>query len=180
VCRVHLDKAEDGEIVAFFDIGKVGGEQLSEPGLIDHAEKRCRVFFRGKEPDAVFLKKWRSRGEAAGLVVTGHNLAGGDLGGFDIRLVKRVDAHNAAGDGGGKFPAIEFGGDVEPVGELDADDRVAGGVECAEIDIVVGGAGELEINEDPVGAIAYGGLKRFALDGDDRLAVLAGRFSDEL
>ena len=56
-------------------------------------------------------------------------VAGQLLGLLDVRLVERVDAEDGPGDRDRDLPADELRAEVDRVGELDPDDRVAGGLE---------------------------------------------------
>src|SRR4029079_2834227 len=48
------------------------------------------------------------------------------LGLLDVGLVERVDAQDRARDRGRDLPADELGAEVDRVGQLDPDDRMAG------------------------------------------------------
>ena len=59
----------------------------------------------------------------------GEHVARQLLGLLDVGLVERVDAEDGSGDRGGDLPADELGAEVDRVGEVDPDDRVAGRLE---------------------------------------------------
>ena len=63
--------------------------------------------------------------QRAGLLVLRGQTARDDLRGLDVGLVERIDPQHRAGDGGRKFPAIEFGAERVPIGPVDAHHRMA-------------------------------------------------------
>ena len=104
------------------------------------------------------------------------------LGLLDVRLVERVDAEDRAGDRGRDLPAERLGAEVDRVGDLDPDDRVAGRLERVGqgVAAAVGPAGQGEPDERPVGAVGLDRTERLEVDRDDPDAVLAGALGDEL
>ena len=78
------------------------------------------------------------------------------LGFLDVGLVERVDAQDRARDGGRDLPADELGAEVDRVGELDPDDRMAGRLErrCQRaLAAAAIRAGQRDPDERPVGAV---------------------------
>ena len=152
-------------------------EDFSEIGII--FEKRG-VFVVGKELEALVFEERGLGGQSAGGFVFAGEFTGFDFAGFDIGLVKSVDANDGACGGGGDFPAEKFLAEVEFCADDDADDGMAGFFESG--DGGVHGAiiflGEAEIGEDPVVSVHGGLADFFAIDGNDALADLAGGFGD--
>ena len=74
--------------------------------------QRVGVGSVGKQLDAVALEERRLRRERAGLLVFVGQRARGDLAGFDVRLVERVDAEDRARNRRRNLPAEELGRQV--------------------------------------------------------------------
>ena len=122
------------------------------------------------------------RRQRAGLLERRGQLAGLDLGGLDVRLVERVDAEHGAGDRRGDLEAEEFLADMVDRLHDDADHRMPGLLQRGELVVMRGVVFALgaQVDEEAVVAVERGVAERFAIDRDQALAVLAGRFRDQL
>ena len=104
------------------------------------------------------------------------------LGLLDVGLVERVDPEDRPGDRGGDLPADELGAEVDRVGDLDPDDRMAGRLEGVGQGVARGPVRlrQREPDERPVRAVGLDRAERLGVDRHDPDAVLAGALRDEL
>src|SRR5450432_1407289 len=174
---VHGDVAEESEIIS--------GMEAAEMSFQDFHEARAAfegvgIFFVGVELDAVAFEKRRFVGQLAGFFVLAGQFFGFNFAGFDVGLIEGVDADDRACDGGGNFPAEEFLAEVVDIVDGDAYDGMAGGFKSADGGILgfVGGGFEAQIGEDAIVAVGVEFRERFAIDGDDAFADLAGGLGD--
>jgi len=95
------------------------------------------------------------------------SFAGFDFAGFDVGLVKGVDADDGANGGSGNFPAEEFLAKVQFRADDDADDRMAGFFESGDggVHRTIIFFGEAEIGEDAVVAVDGRLADFFAITG---------------
>jgi len=113
----------------------------------------------------------------------GHEFATGDLGRFDVGLVEGIQAEQGARDRDRDLPAKNFLDEIERVGDLDPNDRMARGFECFEPGVSIRGrsvARECDVDENAVVRVPRGIGEVFPRDRDDSLSVLAGRLTDQL
>ena len=121
-------------------------------------------------------------GQGAGLFECSYQLAGLDLGVLDVGLVERIDAEHRAGDRGRDLEAEEFLTDMVDRFHDDADHGMPGLLQRGQFFImrsIVFAFGP-DVDEEPVQSIQRHLAKRFAVDRDQALAPLAGRFRDQL
>ena len=145
------------------------------------AQRVC-VLVVGKEFDLVGRHHRRFRWQRAGFFESGGQLAGLDLGGFDIRLVERIDAEDGACHSSRDLEPKEFLADVVDRFHDDANDRMSGLFQRGELVVVgcVGFALGAEVDEEAIAAVSPGVAERLAIDRDQALAILAGRLRDQL
>ena len=121
-------------------------------------------------------------GQLPGLLISFGEFAGLDLGSLDIGLIKRVDADDRPGDRRGHFPAEELLPELHPVVHGDPHDRLSRGLQRGNPALLVRVwiGRQPQIGEQAIVAVNRGRAQRLAIDRDDPLAELAGRFSEEL
>src|SRR5690242_3002898 len=90
VLLVHLNVAKHGKVVAGLDAIEM---RLQVPRNV--AAAQCgRILRIGKELERALLKNWLLRRQRTGLLVFARQLAGLDLAGFDVRLIKGIDPND--------------------------------------------------------------------------------------
>src|SRR5579863_6343034 len=113
VVRIHLNVAEQGEIVAVAETVQMGAEVACERLIIaDSFRKRIRILGIGKKLDAtLFARPFKDRlfgRKGAGLLVLLGQTASSNLAGFDIGLIEGVDAEDGSGHRSCNLPAEKF------------------------------------------------------------------------
>jgi hypothetical protein len=111
---------------------QIAGQRLCGRGGFE----RGGVGLGGVELDALVHQHRRALGELAGLLVGRGQGAGLDLGRLHVGLVEGVDAHHRAGHSGGHLPGEELAEDLVEVGDLDVDDRMAGGFDGGDLGVL--------------------------------------------
>ena len=142
----------------------------------------CAFFASAKSSSPPSSKNGCLRRQLAGLLVGGGELARLVLAGLDIGLIERIDAEDRAGDRGGDLPAEEFLADVIAIGDGDAHDRMPARSSAATASSCFGirFARQPQIDEQAIRAVDVGRAQRLGVDRDEALALLAGRFGEEL
>src|ERR1700675_1629795 len=106
---VHMDVAEHGEIIAGFDAAEMRLDVAAKRGVTAGGLLQRRgVLLVRVELHALVGEDGSFRGKRAVLFVLGGEFPSGDLAGFDVRLVERIDADDRTSDGGSDFPAQHF------------------------------------------------------------------------
>ena len=109
--------------------GEVAG-QLPDDVAVAGGQPERRVAVEGQAVAARDRLGGRRRPLACSpALADAQHVAGELLGLLDVGLVERVDAEDRPGDRGGDLPADELGAEIDRVGELDPDHRVAGRLE---------------------------------------------------
>src|SRR5216683_1191686 len=180
--RIALDIGEQRAVVALPELTEMRPQITRQRGARAAIGECPGIPLVGEERDPVGGEDRLFRPQPAALLVLVGELAGLDLAGLDIGLVERTEANDGAGDGGGDLPAEEFLAELAGIREGDADDRLAGALQRVDGAVLRGiGAGiETQIGEETVAAVDFRRTERLAIDRDHPLAVLAGRFGDEL
>src|SRR5690349_24601155 len=96
----------------------------------------ARVFFVGKELDALVFQNRRLRRERSRFFILLRKFARLDLAGFDIGLVEAVDSDYRSGNRGGNLPAEELLADVVLVEHLDAHDGESSLLERVDLGVL--------------------------------------------
>lgn len=137
------------------------------------------IFSVGKEREVAVPKQRGFGGELSGFFVGGGEFAGLILAGFDIGLIKRIDAEDRSSNSGGEFPSKEFLADVIAVSDGDTNNRMAGILDRGDGAFLPGirFSGEPDINEEAVLPIRRRPAERFGIDRDQSFALFAGRFA---
>ncbi len=80
----------------------------------------------GEELEAIHFEDGLFGRKLTGLFELIGQFASGDFAGFDVGLIEGVDADYRTGHGDGNLPAEEFRTEVVAIGNIDADDGMAG------------------------------------------------------
>src|SRR5262245_32578913 len=183
VGRIHFDVTEDREVVAIRGAVEMRFQVCRERWRGSHGvAQRLGVLLVGKQFDPLAFEERCLGGKRARLFVLAGQRFRRDLARFDIGLVEWIDAKHGAGDCGRDLPAHELFGEVVLGGDANGDDRFAGSLERRDGGVLRGVRCILEakIREEAIVAVRRRGTDRFAIDGNDALAVLARRFGDQL
>src|SRR5208283_1724454 len=99
-----------------------------------------------------------------------------------VRLVEGVDAHHRTSYSGRHLPGKELGKDFVEIGNLDVDDRMAGGLESGDFGVLtlVSRSRVADVGEDAIVAVDLRRGNSFAIHGRNALAQLASRFGNQL
>ena len=121
--------------------------------------------------------------QRAGLLERCRQFAGLDLAGFDVGLIERIDADDRAGDRGRDLEAEKFLADIVraiPARCGPPDDRPLSSASSLASSSGIFVACERKLDEETIVAVNLRHAERLAVDRDETLAVLAGRFGEQL
>ena len=114
--------------------------------------------------------------EGAGLLVgIGQPLAG-ELAGFHIGLIERVDTHDRPRHCSGELPAKELARKVVAIGQRDLYDRLPGLGQSLDCFVL----GQPQVDQEAILSIVVRRAELFPIHGDHGLAVLAGGLGHQL
>src|SRR4029077_13789833 len=158
--------------VIAFDVGEEGAVVLRTQAVemrpqtgherVAAARKGLRICRVGEKLDAAVHTERPLRGQLAGRLEGGRELARLQLARLDIRLIEMVDANERAGNGGGEFPAEEFLTELVAVGDVKAQDGLTGPFEPGDVVVLgcVRVGREPDIDKKPIGAIDLASAER--------------------
>src|SRR5579863_8291126 len=180
---VHMDVAEHGEIIADLDAAEMRLDVTAKRGVAaGRLLQRRGVLLVRVELQALVSEDGSFRGKRAVLFVLGGELARGDLAGFNVRLVERIDADDRTSDGGSDFPAQHFLAQLINVRHGDANYRLARLLErrYGGVLLRVRRRFQAQVREQAIVSVDSGSADGFAVHRNQTLAVLAGGFSEKL
>src|SRR5580698_1199865 len=96
---IALDIGQRGKVIAGLDAAEMSFEPAFERGSRAGVAERLGVSLICVKLDGFSRKHGGFRWQLAGLLKGRCQLARFDLAGFDVRLVKRIDAYHSTGDG---------------------------------------------------------------------------------
>ena len=181
VLPVAFDVSEQRAIIAVANPAEMrrAGSRPASPRF----PTALRFFSSAKTRDAGLFENGVSRRQRAGPLIGGGEFARLVLARLDVRLIEWVDAEDRSRNRRRDLPAEEFLAEVVAVGDLDAHHRMAGVLEFNESRVRCRrrcSSASRSVDEQTIVAIDAGGSERLAVDRDQSLAVLAGRFRQQL
>src|SRR5262249_23929915 len=172
---IHLDEGQQSKIVSRAQLAQMGAEQAGqrEIGPGNPFEVR-RVAIIGEKLDATVLKNRSFGRKLSGLFVIGRQLSCYNLGGFNVRLVERVDRDNRSRDGRCDLPAEEFLADIVDVRHIDSDYRLSSFAQGIDLGVLllIDSASQAQIDKDTIVAIDLRRPKLLAVYRDQALPCL--------
>ncbi len=175
-----LDIGEQRGVIARADAPEMGLQRRCE-ALTLRLQRRL-VARIGEQFDPVAFEEGARLGQRPSLLVGLGQVAGLDLGRFDIRLIEGVDADDRAGDCGGHFPPEKLLPELHHVGHGDPHHRVSRSFQRGNRPLLLGipVGGEPEIGKNAITAVDSRRAQRLGVERHDAFAELAGGFGEKL
>src|SRR5436190_2974608 len=179
VLVVHFNEPEVREIIASLNASKmcfqVTGKRV---GLAE----RARILCVGEELDPILFEDRLFGGKRSRFLILIGQFAGFNLAGFDVRLVKSVDADDRAGNSSSNFPAEEFLAEIVGILNSDTHSWLPGLLERSHLGILIsiGRRFESQIREYTIVAVSLRRGEPLTVNWDDSTPLLTGGLGKQL
>ena len=182
MCRIALDIGEQRDIIAAARAREMRLDPGAERAVGAGLAQLGGVVLVGIEIGLGGGHDRLLRRQRTGFLERAGQLAGLDLGGFDVGLVERVDAEHRARHRGRHLEPEKFLADMVDRLHDDAHHGMPGRFQRGELFVMRGVvlAFGADVDEEAIVAVQRRIAQRFAVDRDQALAFLAGGFRDQL
>src|SRR6266550_3476194 len=123
------------------------------------------ILLVGKKFYAFVFEDWLFIGKGTGFLIRRCQVPSGNLAGFNVRLVKCVNAEDGTCNCGCDLPSVKLLTEVVVIAHCDTDNRMAGFFECGDLCVLLRVSRRLEsqVGEDAILAVDLRPANRFTV-----------------